>query len=464
MDQPYGPLAADLLGVQSYRASDPMPYDDTGWTFGWLRNVAVHPIADTSGLSRRMTPITGDLLARSTVSGNSPGGRGAFLVPATTESNLIVFRYRLKDARMYAAEDSFTVDGHAYPAGTVIVPVAEAGRGAERAVRDALEALGLTAFASRDVPAVARHELEVPRIALVHSWLNTQNEGWVRYALDRFAIPYTYLSTQRLQDSALLARFDVLLLPYVGADARTIVNGLPLTGPSVPWKRAPDTPNLGVYDSTDDVRPGIGLAGMARLQQWIRAGGVLVTEGATAALPVSYGLASGVNLVEPRQLRVRGSVLRAVVRDRKSPIVYGYADTLAVYFDQSPLFRVDSADERGTERERDSSAVRETRRLQPRVVLEFHRRADSLLLSGLLDGGSELAGRPAIIDVASGRGHVVLFANRPMWRWETQGSFALVFNTLLNCRHLDVSWPPPERRSASARGTAARDGGEATGP
>jgi hypothetical protein len=464
MDQPYGPLAADLLGVQTYRTTDPMPYDDTGWTFGWLRNVAVHPIADTSSLSRPMTPITGDLVARGAVSGGSPGARGAFLVPATTESNLIVFRYRLKDARMYAAEDSFTVDGHAYQAGTVIVPVAEAGRDAERAVHDALESLGLTAFASREVPAVARHELDLPRIALIHSWLNTQNEGWVRYALDHFAIPYTYLSTQRLQDSALLARFDVLLVPYVGGDVRTIVNGLPLTGPSVPWKKTPETPNLGVYDSTNDVRPGIGLAGMARLQQWIRAGGVLVTEGGTAALPVSYGLASGVNLVEPRQLRVRGSVLRAVVRDRKSPIVYGYADTLAVYFDQSPLFRVDSADERGTERERDSSAVRELRRLQPRVVLEFHRRADSLLLSGLLDGGLELAGRPAIVDVASGRGHVVLFANRPLWRWETQGSFALVFNTLLNWRHLDVSWPPPERRPTSSRGAAAREGPEAVGP
>jgi hypothetical protein len=464
MDQPYGPLAADLLGVQTYRPTDPMPYDDTGWTFGWLRNVAVHPIADTSALSRPMTPVSGDVVVRGTVGGSSPGAHGAFLVPATTESNLIVFRYRLKDARMYAAEDSFSVDGRSYQAGTVIVPVAEAGRSAERTVRDALETLGLTAFTARDVPAVAHHELELARIGLVHSWLNTQNEGWVRYALDRFAIPYTYLSTPRLQDSALLSRFDVLVLPYVGGDAQTIVNGRPLAGPPVPWKRTAETPNLGVYDSTDDVRPGIGLTGMARLQQWIRAGGVLITEGGTAALPISYGLTSGVGLVEPRQLRVRGSVLRAVVRDRKSPIVYGYADTLAVYFDQAPLFRVDSAVDRGTEQERDSSLVQELHRLRPRVVLGFEPRADSLLLSGLLVGGSELAGRPAIVDAASGHGHVVLFANRPMWRWETQGSFALVFNTLLNWRHLGVSWPPPEGHRSPSRGPGAREGRDAAGP
>jgi hypothetical protein len=446
LDQPYGPLATDLLSVQTYRASDPTPYDDTGWTFGLLRNVAVHPIADTSALSQPMAPITEDLVVRGTVGGAAPGAHGAFLVPATTESNLIVFRYRLKAVRMYAAEDSFTAEGHAYPAGTVIVPVADAGR--ERAVREAIEGLGLAAFTTRETPAVARHELDLPRIALVHSWLTTQNEGWVRYVFDHFAIPYRYLSTQQLGDSALLGHFDVLLLPHAGPDARTLVNGLPMVGPPVPWKRTAETPNLGQYDSTDDVRPGIGLAGMARLQQWVSLGGVLITEGGTAALPISYGLAPGVDIVPVRQLRVRGSVLRAVVRDRASPIVYGYADTVAVYFDQGPLLRVDSVDTRGTERERDSSIVRETRRLQPRVVLRFQPRADSLLLSGLLDGGTELAGRPAVVDVPSGRGHIVLFANRPMWRWETQGSFAFVFNTLLNWNDLGAGWPPAERRGA----------------
>jgi hypothetical protein len=51
----------------------------------------------------------------------------------------------------------------------------------------------------------------------------------------------------------------------------------------------------------------------------------------------------------------------------------------------------------------------------------------------------------------------VLFANRPMWRYETQGSFALVFNTLLNWNHLGVGWPGPGRPGAHGRtGTADR--------
>jgi hypothetical protein len=403
-----------------------------------------------------MALISEDVVVRGSVAGPDAGARGALLVPATTESNLIGFRYRLKGIRMYAAEDSFTAEGHSYAAGTVLVPMVDAGRDGERTVRAAAESLGLAAVTVRDVPAVQRHELGLPRIGLVHSWLNTQNEGWVRYVLDRFAIPYTYLSTQQLQDSAFLARFDVLLLPHIGGSARAIVNGLPMVGPPVPWKRTAETPNLGIYDSTDDVRPGIGLLGMARLQQWVSRGGVLMTEGATDAVPVEYGLAPGVSIVDPRQLKVRGSVLRTVVRDRRSPIVYGYPDTLAVYFDQAPLLRVDSADTRGTERERDSSVVRETRRLQPRVVLRFATRPDSLLLSGLLDGGAELAGRPAVVDVTAGRGHIVLFAIRPLWRYETQGSFALVFNTLLNWSHLDAGWPSPEPPAAARRAGAER--------
>jgi len=435
MDQPYGPLAGDLLGVQTYRASDPSPYDDTGWTFGALRDVVVRPLADTAALARPMTLLTADVAVRGEVTGS---GGGALLLPATTESAAIMLRYRLRDVRVFAAEDSFSVDAARYGAGTWIVPLA---RDVERRARAAIESLGLRAALVARVPDVPRHELDLPRIALVHSWANTQNEGWVRYAFDRSGVPYTYLSTQELRDSATLSRVDVLVLPYISDNARAIVNGLPMTGPPVPWRHTAETPNLGGYDETDDVRPGIGLAGMARLEAWIRAGGVLITEGGTAAVPVQYGLAGSVAIQDPRSLRARGTVVRARAADRRSPILYGYADTIAVYYNQTPLFQVDTTAERGSEQRQDSSLIADRRRQRPRVVLRFHPRADSLLVSGLLEGGSELAGRPAILDVALGRGHVVLFALRPFWRWETQGSFAFAFNTIMNWNDLGTGWP-----------------------
>jgi hypothetical protein len=54
----------------------------------------------------------------------------------------------------------------------------------------------------------------------------------------------------------------------------------------------------------------------------------------------------------------------------------------------------------------------------------------------MLENGEELAGKPAVIDAPRGRGHVLLFANNPMWRQNTQGSYALVMNAIMNWDHL----------------------------
>ncbi|MEK7668819.1 MAG: hypothetical protein AAB409_09240, partial [Gemmatimonadota bacterium] len=454
MDQPYGPLADNFLGIQTYRATDPAPYDDTGWTLGAVRNVVTRPIVDSTVFAQPLTLLTDDVRVRGVLTG-ADAGRAAFLIPATTETNLTLFRFRLRQIRMYAAEDTFSLEGRSFPVGTVVVPLGGAARDAERQVLAALDSFGLTAVAVRQVPTVVRHELDVPRIGLVHSWINTQDEGWVRYAFDRLGIPYSYLSTQQLRDSSRLASVDVLVFPQAGSNARLLVTGMPMAGPPIPWRRTAETPSLGGYDSTDDVRPGIGLDGLARLDAWVRRGGLLITEGGSATLPVQFGFGRGVSVVEARQLRARGAVFRSQVRDQASPIAYGYADTLPVYFSQAPLLQVDSADTRGTERARDSAVVRDMARSLPRVVVQFHPRADSLLISGLLDGGAELAGKAAVVDVPHGSGHVVLFAIRPFWRWESQGSFALAFNAILNWNDLGARWPSPQPRRRPAPSTGS---------
>ena len=61
----------------------------------------------------------------------------------------------------------------------------------------------------------------------------------------------------------------------------------------------------------------------------------------------------------------------------------------------------------------------------------------------MLAGGSELVNKPAVVDVPVGQGHVVMFANNPMWRHQTQGSFFLIFNTALNYDHLNVGRDRP---------------------
>ena len=65
-------------------------------------------------------------------------------------------------------------------------------------------------------------------------------------------------------------------------------------------------------------------------------------------------------------------------------------------------------------------------------------RRHDLFVSGLLDGGDEIAQRAAIIDVPSGNGHVLLFSTNPFWRGQTKGSYFLIFNAILNWDNLNA--------------------------
>ncbi len=75
--------------------------------------------------------------------------------------------------------------------------------------------------------------------------------------------------------------------------------------------------------------------------------------------------------------------------------------------------------------------------LRPRVALRFDAQ-NTLLVSGLLEGGNDIAQRPVVVDVPVGKGHVVLFANNPIYRGETIGAYFMVFNTILNFDSLDA--------------------------
>jgi hypothetical protein len=91
----------------------------------------------------------------------------------------------------------------------------------------------------------------------------------------------------------------------------------------------------------------------------------------------------------------------------------------------------------------------------PRTVLKFAKK-DDLWISGMLDKGEELAERPAVLDCPVGKGHVVLFANNPMWRWQTHGSHALP-STRCSTGTASGSAAPCRRRGRRSSGLAAED-------
>ena len=385
---------------------------------------------------------------------------------------------------MNAAEAPFKIGDKQFNAGSFVIKADGNPADLRQQLNAAAGELGLTAFAVDNLPEVKMHTLGVPRIAILHSWTNTQNDGWYRIEFDRLQIPYTYISDQVVRNTANLRdRFDVIIFPPLNGTAQAIVNGIPLRGDPIPWKQSDVTPNMGLSpDQSDDIRGGMGLAGVLNLQKFVQDGGLFVVVANTARLPIDFGLTSGVSIQEPRQLQARGSIYNAKFSDRNSPIAYGYEETLPIYFNQAPLFQVAALTFGGGDStpggrpsgrgsltdpdivqgmpqpspavspspaNRGEEQLTEEQRLQlgafyvppaqrPRVVLRFASDEKNLLVSGMLAGGSELANAPAVIDVPVGRGHVVMFATNPMWRHQTQGSFFLLFNAALNFDSLNT--------------------------
>ena len=72
--------------------------------------------------------------------------------------------------------------GRKFKAGAFIVPTGDRAK-----MQAVLTDLGLTAYALPAMPTVKTHELDLPRIGYVHAWQRTQDEGWVRAALDTAA-------------------------------------------------------------------------------------------------------------------------------------------------------------------------------------------------------------------------------------------------------------------------------------
>jgi len=438
MDQPYRTLIQVLLDRQNFPDNAQPPYDDTGWTLPFLHQVRAVKVNDAAILNARMRQLQAAVPFAGVLEGK---GRPYYLLNHTTDDNVTVFRFRLDAVQMSAAERAFEADGHTYNAGTFIITAdGNPGDLADRLEQTARE-LGLTVRGVDAMPDVPIHTVEVPRVALVHTWVSTpQDAGWWHLAFDKIGIPYTYLSEQDLA-TADLSQFDVLILPRTSASPQMLVAGQSRVGDPVPWQQTDTYRHLGVVDQTDDMRPGMGYEGLINLKRFIEQGGVFLTEGNTAAFPIDMALTRRISIRQTRNLTVRGSVLRAEVADTTSPIVYGYPDTLAVYFNQAPVFQVNK--NMGSFRTPDWYKDEAWEKEVPRVVLNFA--GKDLLLSGMMQGGNELAGTPAVVDVPVGDGHVVLFANRPFRRWSTQGSHALVFNTMLHWNDLRTGWPERPR-------------------
>jgi len=266
---------------------------------------------------------------------------------------------------------------------------------------------------------------------------------------------------------------------------------MPMWNNAMPWQKSELTPNLGAIDSTPDIRPGLGYEGLAHLKSFVEHGGLLVTCEDTAQFAIDTGLAPGVSIAPLADARVAGSVLNSVFVARDNPVAFGYGAGVPVIsaggmafnigytlgraggrvlmdpYAQRPTGRgsVDDSDEpqgrKITEpeplvkqqpweaKQLDEEQTRNNPQVipvqeRPDVILRFSD-AKTLLLDGLLDKAASIAEHAVVVNAHLGQGNVLLFGNNPVYRGETVGAYALVFNAILNYQHLAHEPAPAEK-------------------
>src|ERR1035438_7260391 len=194
MDQPYSRVADALLDRQFWAPDDPQkhPYDDTGWSFSHLFNLKVTRVTDAAVLKAEMKPVDDPAALIS-----KPAGSGAVLAIANTgQTTLLALVYKLKSSTTQAqniqiTEKPFDAGETHFPAGSLLISGAT-----EDQLAGALHDLSLNAVRLSVTPMAPAHAVAAPRIAFMHTWLDTQTEGWWRYAFDAAGVPYDYISTQ----------------------------------------------------------------------------------------------------------------------------------------------------------------------------------------------------------------------------------------------------------------------------
>jgi Zinc carboxypeptidase len=492
LDQPFSRVADALLDKQYWAADDPQkhPYDDTGWSFTQLYNVKTVRVTDTSILKAQMTPAADFDQASGKISGTG----AIYAIANTGQTSLLPLVYTLKQAHIETTEKAFDADGKHFAAGSLLVTQTD-----DQSLGAILRKLSLDATRLSTSPSVAVHAAPAPRIAFMHTWLGTQTEGWWRLAFDKAGIPFSYISTQTAaSESDLRGKYDVIIFAPVGrSSSQEIINGMPKWGNALPWQKSDLTPNLGLLDSTADMRQGLGYDGLAHLKSFVEKGGLLITCEDTAQFAIDMGLAPGVSVAPHDDARVVGSVLNSVFVAPSSPIANGYGATLPVMSANGMAFNVSNTlgrqggrmlmdpythrpTGRGGPDESDTTQGRASvepeimpkpqpwqprplnedqlrnnlqaipAQYRPEVILRFSDQK-GLLLSGLLDKATSIAEHAIVVNAHVGEGNVLLFANNPVYRGETIGSYDLVFNAILNFDHLrqPVTTPAPNQPAAT---------------
>ena len=228
-----------------------------------------------------------------------------------------------------------------------------------------------------------------PKIGLYKGFTGSMDEGWTRFVLDTFQIPFRSISDKDFRSGNL--DVDTIILP--ADNEKTIVQGL-----------------SGERYSEEFVG-GIGEAGVANLKRFVENGGKLICFDDSCELvikrfnlPIKNVLAG----LKRSEFYNPGSVVKLDV-DTRSTLAKGLGNETAAYFTTSSAF--DLTDDK-----------------KVKTVARYA--SKNALLSGWMLGEKYLNGKTALAEASYGKGRIILFAFRPQHRGQSWATFPFIFNAL----------------------------------
>lgn len=441
LDQPYRNYAVDLLTPQAYPTdAATSPYDDVSWSLPVHFGVEAKRIDDAAVKDAALAPLApGFAPAAGKVSGSGP----VYLLRDTGQESLLALRARLSALRVEIAEKPFKSGDTDYPAGSWIIA---GGKGPADALAKAAAELALDFASAPAAPDVPRHEAKLPRVAVWHSWADTQAVGWIRLVLDRQKIPYAYIRDEDVRAGRLAETYDVIVFGDNWLSLQDQIHGIDKKWGPLAFRKTKETPSLGVPDASADITGGIGWAGMAKLEEFLAAGGLLVTLGNGSALPLEGGIVRDV-WRRGGPFFTPGSELRAKFVRPGHPLAYGLPETTSVFRSLLPVYDIDRSERAGVvlqwgtklrkeDREEDPEAEAALTKEQMEAKATAMKDEPKMLVSGALKGEDELEGRPAILDLRVGKGRVIAFNFNPIHRDLNRSDHRLLWNALLNWSYL----------------------------
>jgi hypothetical protein len=397
----YPTLWQGIVRPQNFPNSYLPPYDMAGWTLPY--QMGVKAVAAGAPLNAGLEP-----LQKVVPSGGKVEGRAAYgylISPKTNNSFIALNRILKMGGQVLWAQDSFSVGGKEYPAGTLIVSSSSVSQSfMESLARELFVDIG----AAGNPVSVKTFKLKAPRIALYKSYVASMDEGWTRWLFEKYEFPFTNVYDGDVRAGDLGKRFDVLLIPSSGTEA--IVSG----------HREGTIPMQYVG--------GITETGVANIKKFVEGGGTLVTlrDACLFALdklgiPVGDAL-KGVRpagrrgpdetmRAEAAQFACPGSLLRMEF-DAKHPVAYGMPDEAPGMFYGGTAFDVPSPEDK------------------PGAVVIVKYPGSDLLMSGYLQGEKFLQNKAVAVDVPVGKGRMVLLGFAVQNRAQPHGTFKLLFNSL----------------------------------